>query len=94
MFHPKLHETDWVKIETSRNPNMFYKTFLKKIMSLYDEYFPFKIIKVKIKDIQSPWITTGIKNSSKHKQRLHEKFFKTRCQKGKMHSKIIKIYLR
>ena len=32
-------------------------------MSLYDEYFPIKIIKLQTKDIQSPWITTGIKKA-------------------------------
>ena len=82
MFRQKLHETDWAEIETSRNPNMCYKIFLKKFMSLYDEYFSIKIIKLKTKDIQNPWITTGIKKSSKHKQRLHEKFLKTRCKKA------------
>ena len=30
MFRQKLHETDWAKIETSRNPNKCYKIFLKK----------------------------------------------------------------
>ena len=49
-------------------------------MSLYDEYFPIKIIKLKTKDIQSLWITTGIKKPSKHKLRLYEKFLKTRCK--------------
>ena len=61
MFHQKLHETDWAEIETSRNPNACYEIFLKKIISPYDEYFPIKIIKLKTKDIHSPWITTGIK---------------------------------
>ena len=42
----------------------------------------FKIIKLKTKDIQNSWITTGIKKSSKHKQRLYEKFLKTRCKKA------------
>ena len=50
-------------------------------MSLYDAYFPIKIIKLKTKDIQSPWITTGIKKSSKYRQRLHEKFLKSRWKK-------------
>ena len=35
-------------------------------MSLHDEYFH---IKLKTKDIQSPWIRTEIKESSKHKKR-------------------------
>ena len=39
MFRQELHETDWVEIETSRNPNVCYKAFLKKFKSLYDEYF-------------------------------------------------------
>ena len=38
-------------------------------------------LKLKNKDIQSPWIRTGIKKSSKHKQRLYEKLLKTRCRK-------------
>ena len=54
MFRQKLHETDWKEIETSKNPNVCYKIFLKKLMSLYDECFPIKIIKLKTKDIQSP----------------------------------------
>ena len=49
MFRQKLHGTDWAEIETSRNPNVCYKIFLKKFMSLYDEYFPIKIIKQKLK---------------------------------------------
>ena len=47
-------------------------------------------LKLKIKDIQSLWITTGTKKSSKYKQRLYEKFLKSRCKKWKMHTKIIK----
>ena len=30
MFRQKLHETDWAETETSRNPNVCYKIFLKK----------------------------------------------------------------
>ena len=31
--------------------------------------------------MRSPWITNGIKKSSKRKQRLYEKFFKNRNEK-------------
>ena len=82
MFHENLHKTDWVEIETSRNSNVCIKSFFKKILSLHDEYFPIKIIKLRTKDIQSPWITTGMKKSSKHKQCLYGKFLKTRCKKA------------
>ena len=39
MFHQKLHKTDWAEIDTSKNPNVCYKIFLKKFMCLYNEYF-------------------------------------------------------
>ena len=82
MFCQKLHKTDWAEPETSTNPNVCFKIFLKRFMSLYDEYFPIKIIKLKTKDIQSPWKTARIKKSSKKKQPLYEKFSKTRCKKS------------
>ena len=41
----------------------------------------------KIKDIQSPWIKSGIKKSSKHKQRPYDKFLKTRSQKSELEYK-------
>ena len=63
MFRQKLHETDRAEIETSRNPNVCYKTFLKRFISLYDEYFPIKIIKLTTKDMK----ITEIKKSSKQK---------------------------
>ena len=57
------------------------KTPMKRIKDLYDTYFTKKQIKLKTKDLQSLWITNGIKNSSKWKQRLYEKFFKNRNEK-------------
>ena len=36
--------------------------FLTKFLSIYDAFFPKENIKVKIKDIKSPWISAGIKN--------------------------------
>ena len=35
-------------------------------------------MKIKTKDLESPWITKGIKKSSKKKQRLYSKFLKKR----------------
>ena len=41
-------------------------------------FFPMNKIKIKIEDLGSPWITKGIKKSSKKKQRLHSKFLRKR----------------
>ena len=40
-------------------------------------------MKIKTKDLESPWITKGIKKSSKKKQRLYSKFLKKRNAKTK-----------
>ena len=42
------------------------------------------MIKLKAQDIQSPWLTSGIKKSSKRKQRLFEKFLGTRSNKSEL----------
>ena len=76
-------------MEMSQNPDQLYNTFLTKFSDLYNIYFPTKIIKVKNKDLNSPWITKEIKKSSKQKQRLYEKFLKNRTEK---HELVYKTY--
>ena len=46
----------------------------------------------KAKDLKSPWITNGIKKSSKHKQRLYNKFLKNKNEKNETEKHIIRIY--
>ena len=61
LFKQKLYETSWDDIEASQNPDEAYKSFVNKFSDLYDTYFPKKQIKLKSKDLQSPWIMNGIK---------------------------------
>ena len=84
LFKQKLHETKWDEIMSFQNPDDAYKAFLKRFSTLYDTYFPEKKIKLKNKDLQSPWITKGIRRSPKHKQRLYEKFLKNRNEKTEL----------
>lgn len=42
------------------------------------------MIKLKAQEIQSPWLTSGIKKSSKRKQSLFEKFLGTRSNKSEL----------
>ena len=90
LFKQKLYETSWDEMEMFQNPDQAYKTFLTKFSDLYNIYFPTKIIKVKNKDLNSPWITKGIKKSSKRKQRLYEKFLKNRIEKHELAYKTYK----
>ena len=86
LFKQKLHETKWDEIMPFQNPDDAYKAFLKRFSILYDTYFP----KTENKDLQSPWITKGIRRSSKHKQRLYDKILKNRSEKNKLEYKIHK----
>ena len=72
----KLYEINWKEIKTNQNSNKTYNILLQKFPLLYDHYFPEKEIKVTKKDLKSPWSTTGMKKTSKLKQRLYEKFLK------------------
>ena len=81
-FKQDLYKTNWKDIEAFTDPNEAYKAFLERFLLLYDKNFPIRKIKIKAKDLESPWITNGIKKSSKKKQRLYQKFLKTRTEKN------------
>ena len=74
MFKQKLYETSWDDIDASQNSDEAFS-------DLYYTYFPKRQIKLKSKDLESPWITNDIKKSFKRKQRLYEKFLKNRNEK-------------
>ena len=56
-----------------------YETFLKTLTDIYDANFSISEYILKDKDIRSPWISKGLKKSSKTKQRLHIKFLKVKA---------------
>ena len=60
-FNQQLYESDWNEVKSCKNPSESYEIFLTKFLS---------ISKVKSKDIESPWITAGIRKLSKRKQRI------------------------
>ena len=80
-FTQNHYENNLNDIESIRNPNDACSIFLEKFRTRYDKHVPLKKVKVKTKDLKSPWITAGIKKSSKRKQRLYTKFLKNRNQK-------------
>ena len=86
-FTQNLHENNLNDIESIRNPNDAYSIFLEKFRTMYDKHFPLKKIKLKTKDLKSPWIIAGIQKSSKRKQRFYTKFLKNRNQKNETECK-------
>ena len=64
--------------------------FLEKFVQIYDQAFPERKIEIKPKKLVIPWITRGLRESSRKKQRLHEKFLKQRNSKNEEAYKMYK----
>ena len=65
LFKQRLFKTGWNDVINNKNPNDGYFYFSHKLIVLYDKYFPKQNIRIYKKDLQSLWITIGIKKSSK-----------------------------
>ena len=48
-FNQTLYESDWFEIENCDNPSECYKLFFKKFLTIYENFFPGKKIKLKVK---------------------------------------------
>ena len=81
-FKNILSLTDWNDVLGKTITNESYDQFIKKFSLIYDDCFPIKVIEIKTKNLLSPWITKGIKKSSKRKQKLYEKFLKKKSPKN------------
>ena len=89
-FKTKLANTDWSFIYNFIDSNNAYEYFLKIFKKLYDDCFPKQKITMKTKSFQSPWMSTGLLKSSKKKQKLYEKYLKTKLLKMRLNIKITK----
>ena len=88
VFYTELIELLKLKLyKTSWDDKVMIKLFLNRFSGLHNTYFPKKQIKLKSNDLLSPWITNGIKKSSKQKQRLYDKFLKNWNEKNELEYK-------
>ena len=76
-----MNTVDWNLITQTLNPNDSYCIFIEKFTEIYNQAFPLQKIKIEGKSLVSPWITKGIRKSSRKKQRLYEKFLKHKTTK-------------
>ena len=82
LFKNSLKNRNWEDITNTSDPNEVYDKFLKTFSSMYEIYFPISKIKIKSKNLLSPWITKGLLKSSKRKQRLYDRFLKHRTYRN------------
>ena len=64
--------------------------FLRTLTDIYDINFPIREYILKDKDLRSPWISKGLKTSSKKKQRLYIKFVKSKSPEDGLNYKTYK----
>ena len=81
-FNEKLLSVNWTSVLENMDPNAAYNDFLKTFLLHYNTFFPMKKIKLKSKNLASPWITRGIIKSSKRKQKLYEKYLKRKTPRN------------
>ena len=88
-FKSILNSVDWNLITQTSTPDSSYNILFDKFIKLYDIAFPERKVEIKQKNLTRPWITRGLKKSSKRKQRLYDKYLKRRDDR---HQKAYKMY--
>ena len=78
-FKNELHLTEW-DVDSSKDTNILFEKFSNTFSTLYEKHFPLKKINIKSKDLNSPWMTKGMKKSSKQKQKLYIKYLKNKTE--------------
>ncbi|XP_065652985.1 uncharacterized protein LOC136080294 [Hydra vulgaris] len=86
-FREQLSLVDWGYINFNDNINIIYDNFFKTFHQVYDSNFPLIEIVLSDKEISSPWITKGLRKSSKIKQKLYIKYLKSKSEKHKQNYK-------
>ena len=74
-FRSLLNYVTWEELQC---PDEAYNSFLNKFQSIYEQAFPEVEVKLKTKNLLSPWITKGLSKSSKTKHKLYDKYLKNK----------------
>ena len=74
-FHCGQQDFGWDALFLCDNPNNSYDVFISNLSNLYHAHFPIRCVH-RTKQFK-PWMTTGVLNSIKHKNKLYKKFLST-----------------
>ena len=73
-FKEQLMNNSWFQLEGINDPKTAYKTFFNKFSEIYNNCFPFKKIRIRCGFRSKPWLSNGLLNSIKKKNKLYKKF--------------------
>ena len=71
-FEIALSSYDWRADANDRNTEECFDSYVNTFMPLYNSHFPIKTYKVKEKHVSKPYITQGLKNSIKQRNKLQK----------------------
>ena len=77
-FKQELGDFDWSILDQYNDTNSLYDLFLENFLDIYNRHFLIEKKKIKTKDLKTPWLSKGLKKSSKRKQKLYIKYLKTK----------------
>ena len=73
-FTDLVSNTNWDLLMNSNDVNRNTETFINHVKSLHEDCFPLKTKHVSLKRIQSPWISNGVINSIRNKNKFFKDF--------------------
>ena len=89
-FMEILNKVNWKHIYSLANTNLAYKYFLHTFNGLHNNVFPIKKVNLKLKTVFNPWMPKRLQKSSKRKQKLYNKFLKSKTNKNEKKYKTYK----
>ena len=87
-------KTNWITLFEEHDTNAKYEIFANVYTDLYNIHFPIETVKLKVKDIECPWMTQGMKKSSKMKQSFTSNTLKLKLKRLKETILLTRISLR
>lgn len=88
-FRNDLSEQDWKEVYVGE-VNAAYEAFLDKYLTLYERHCPYVQCRYKDSFSKNPWITRGLQNACKKKNKLYRDFIKFRSKEAEMKYKLYK----
>ena len=85
-----LNEVNWKHLYSLADTNLAYEYFLHTFSGLYNHAFPIKEVSLKLKNVFNPWVTKGLQKPSKKKQKLYDKFLKSKTNENEKKYKTYK----
>ena len=91
-FKEQLPPHHWRHIDFNGTVNEIHDTFLRTMTEIYDANSSIREYILKEKDIESPWISKGLRKSSKKNKNYTSSFLRLRHLKRNLSTKPTKVY--